>query len=759
MAEGTNLTGRIGRWSAERPWRSIGLWLTFVFVALVAGSALGSVKLTDARSGSGEAGRAEVVIDKAFTLHATEQILLHSSTLTVGTAGFRAAVDDVVSRVRATHIVLNMRSPLDPANPGQISRDRHSALVQFDVTGKSDTADTRVAPIQRAVALSAQAHSAVQMSESGDASLNKAFNDTVANDLRNAERLSMPITLFVLLFTFGALVAALLPLALAVTAILGASGLLAFTSHLTPLSTPSSSVLLLIGLAVGVDYSLFYVKRARQERAAGHPTDAALLTAAATSGRSVLISGITVLIAMSGMFLSGSPTFYGVTWAAILVVAVAVIGSLTVLPAMLSLLGDRVNWGRIPLLSRVRHAEQDSRVWRYVLDRTLRHPVVAAAVSAGALVALAIPVLGMHTATPGANDLPQSLPALQIYNQIQRTFPGGPNPALVVVQAKDVTAGPVEGGIESLRRTALGTGQMNEPIFERVSADRGTAVVSIPLAGTGEDAVSVRALQTLRSKVIPATIAKAPHTAVAVTGFTAGTTDFNALMRQRIPIVFAFVLLLALVLLLFSFRSLVIALTAIVLTLLSVAAAYGVLVLIFQDGHGQSLLRFKSVHAITSWLPLFLFVVLFGLSMDYHVFILSRIREAFDKGASTTDAVSYGIRSTAGTVTAAAIVMVFVFLTFATLSQISFKELGVGLATAVLLDATIVRGVLLPAVMRLLGDRNWYLPSWLEWLPRTHAGGIRGHTGSPVRGPVANLGAARDDAGGNGRAIRPKVAP
>jgi len=320
-------------------------------------------------------------------------------------------------------------------------------------------------------------------------------------------------------------------------------------------------------------------------------------------------------------------------------------------------------------------------------------------------------------APPGASDLPQSTAALRTFNRIQRVFPGGGAPAIVVVEARDVEAPSVLAAGAAFERAALASGQMSQPITFVVNPARTAAIIQVPLAGTGEDAASTSALAILRDKVIPATLGRVPGVRVAVTGETAGTNDFNALMRHRFGWVFGFVLLLAFVLLLVSFRSLVIPITAVILNLLSVAAAYGVIVALFQWGWGQSLLSFTSAHAVASWLPLFLFVVLFGLSMDYHVFILSRIRESYDRTRETDQAVAHGIKTTAGVVTAAAVVMVFVFLTFATLSMVSLKEMGVGLAVAVLLDATIVRAVLLPAAMKLLGNRNWYLPRWLEWLP------------------------------------------
>jgi RND superfamily putative drug exporter len=348
----------------------------------------------------------------------------------------------------------------------------------------------------------------------------------------------------------------------------------------------------------------------------------------------------------------------------------------------------------------------------------LRRPVASLVIAGGIMIALALPALKMHTINPGVAGMPHDLPIMQTYDRIQTAFPGGPLPAVVAVQADDVTAPAVQDGVKALEAAALKTGEMGGPVDQRISPDKTVSVVTIPMRGNGTDGVSDHALATLRGEVIPATIAKAPGVTVDVTGMTAGSKDFNDQMRSHLPIVFAFVLGLAFLLLLVTFRSIVVPIKAILLNLLSVAASYGVLTLVFQDGHGQRLLGFESLGGITSWLPLFLFVILFGLSMDYHVFIISRIREAVDRGMKTEDAVAHGIKSTAGVVTSAAIVMVAVFSIFGTLGAMEFKQMGVGLAVAVLLDATIVRGVLLPAAMKLLGEANWYLPKGLGWLPR-----------------------------------------
>jgi uncharacterized membrane protein YdfJ with MMPL/SSD domain len=521
----------------------------------------------------------------------------------------------------------------------------------------------------------------------------------------------------VLLLTFGALVAAVLPLVFALTAFVGALGLLGFASQVWHVDGNAQTVMLLIGLAVGVDYSLFYLKREREERARGLSAEAALDVAAATSGRSVLVSGITVVVAMAGMFLTGFSVFTGMAVATILVVLTSVLGSLTVLPALMSWLGDRVEKGRLPFLRR-RAAGGPGRFWPAVLGRVLGRPLVAAGVAGALLVALAVPALGLSLRNEGIADLPQDLAVIQTYDRIAEAFPGGSEPAEVVVEAADVTGPAVQAALADLRTTALATGQVNEPVTVETNEAGTVAVVSLPLVGDGEEQASRDALATLAEDVVPATVGALDGVTAVTSGDTAYAVAFEELMADRTPWVFGFVLVLAFLLLLVSFRSVVAALTAIVLNLLSVAAAYGSLVLVFQEGWGAGLIGLDETGSIVNWIPLFLFVILFGLSMDYHVFILSRIREGHDRGLPTRDAIRSGITSSAGVVTSAAGIMVLVFLCFVALSMTSMKQIGLGLAIAVLLDATLVRAVLLPAVMQLLGEANWYLPRWLRWLPR-----------------------------------------
>jgi uncharacterized membrane protein YdfJ with MMPL/SSD domain len=712
----SNLAARAARWSAAH-WKTATFgWLAFVIVAVVLGGAIGTKQLGDGDS-PGESGRMERILEAGFEQPAEENVLLQSATLTTESAEFTAAVEDVVARVSALPAVTNVRSPLEPANRELISEDGRSALVSFDIRGPPDDAVDKIDPVLSAVDEAKAAHPDLVVGTFGEASADKEITEVVGEDLGRAGLLSIPVTIVILIVTFGALVAAGIPLLLGLTAVIATMGLLAVPSYVWPVDENVSAVVLLIGLAVGVDYSLFYLKREREERAAGRSEKAALEAAAATSGRAVLVSGLTVIVAMSGMFLTGDQAFSSFAMGTIIVVAMAVLGSLTVLPALLSRLGDRVNKARVPLLHRLQRPS-GGRLWGWTVDRVLRRPKLAVALSAGLLVALALPALGMKTVVPGVEALPQDINAVQVYNRLQTSFPGEQEPAIVVVEAPSIDDPTVQTAIAELRREAVASGAAHEPITTEVNAARTVARIELPIAGNGSDDASYDALSTLRGEIVPSTVGELRGVEAGVTGETAFAKDFGDAVRGKAPLVFVFVLALAFLLMLAAFRSVVIAAKTVVLNLLSVAAAYGVLVLVFQHGLASGLLGVEYTEGVMAWLPVFMFVILFGLSMDYHVFILSRIKEAYDRGMRTEDAIAHGIKSTAGVVTSAAIVMVFVFSIFATLSLIMMKQFGVGLASAVLIDATIVRGVLLPASMKLLGEWNWYLPRWLSWLPK-----------------------------------------
>ncbi len=494
----------------------------------------------------------------------------------------------------------SIASPLDPGNEGQISNDRRSALVTFQIAGDPDTAGARVGPTLAATAAVQREHPTLFIGQVGDGSANEAISKRIADDFRRAEFTSLPVTFLILFLAFGALVAAGIPLLLGFTAVLAALGLTAVFSHLLAVDEAINSVILLIGLAVGVDYSLFYLRRVREERAAGRSPEESLLTAAATSGRAVLVSGVTVMAAMAGMFLMGTGVFQSFGMGTVLVVAIALVGSLTVLPAVLSLLGDRVDRGRLPFLARAGRPAGGSRFWSAVVGAVLRRPLLFGGLAAALLIALCIPAFRLHTASSGVQGLPHDLPVMKVYDRVDEAFPGGPVPALVAVGATDVTAPAVRAGIEDLKREALASGLMKEPISIEVSESGRAARIQIPLAGTGTDATSNHALDVLRDSVIPSTIGRVPGTTAHTTGLTAASRDFNDSMKAHAPMVFVFVLGMTFILLLVTFRSIVIPLKAIILNLLSVGAAYGVLVLIFQDGRLESVLGFESIGGVTS---------------------------------------------------------------------------------------------------------------------------------------------------------------
>ena len=707
-----NLAARVGRWSVQHRRQAILGWLAFVFVAMVIGFNMVPQKNIEPMEGMpGESGKAGQILADAYPDKAGERVLVQSKDLRAGDSQFKAAVADVSQRLERTKGVEKVATEA-------VSKDGHSVLVTFELPGDAKTTEKNVAGSLAAVDAAAKAHPELRIAESGDASINKATKEKSNEELGSSMFMSLGLTLIILLFTFGALIAAGIPVLLGLTAVLATLGLLGPVSQLAPVDEAVMHVVLLIGMAVGVDYSLFYVKRAREERAAGRETDAAIEAAAATSGRAVVISGFTVMVAMAGMYLGGISNFASFATGTIIVVAVAVLGSLTVLPATLSKLGDRIEKGRVPLLGRLRNRSGREGLGSRFLDRVLRRPLVSAIVSAGVLIPLAVPTLGIETSLGGTDENSRELPVMQTYDRIEAAFPSEGGAEMVVIKADDATSQEVVAGIEQLKAETAAQPALFEgkPSVE-LSSDKTVASVTIPTVGEGTDELAMDAVDALRGDIVPSTVGNIDGVEAYTSGEAAATGDFNDAMTGNLPYVFAFVLSAAFLLLLVTFRSIVIPIKAIALNLLSVGAAYGLLVLVFQNGIGESLLGLGS-GAIAAWLPLFLFVILFGLSMDYHVFILSRVREAFDRGMSTGDAVAHGIKSTAGVVTSAAIIMVAVFSMFAMSSELQMQQMGIGLAAAVLIDATIIRGVLLPATMKLLGDWNWYLPTKLGWLPK-----------------------------------------
>jgi putative drug exporter of the RND superfamily len=707
---------RIAGWSVRHRKTAVLGWLLLVAGAIMVGSLLGTKNLSS--YDPGQAGQAERVLDRPGVVQPdAESVLIQSRSpgrTFAGDPELRQAATQVAAALRRMpRVAADVRAPLTRGGTGLISRDGRSALVTFTVAGHLDNADQTVVSAERAVAVVQARHPDLRISEAGDASVDRATSNIVSAAFRHAEVTSVPVTLVLLLLVFGALIAAGIPLLLAGTAVATAISLLAIPSRWVPVGSTTASVVLLVGMAVGIDYSLFYLRREREERAAGRSQGEALRIAAATSGRAIAVSGLTVMISLAGLFISGIDVFTGLAIGTITVVGIAVLGSLTALPAMLSILGRWVDRARVPFLGRVRTAARRSRVWEGLVRRVVARPLAWGGIAAIALLAVGAPAFSMRLADPGLHDLPSDIPVVRTLLAVQLAFPGGPAPAEVVVTGQGLDGAPVRQAISALQARAARGGPIREPVTSALLGHGSVLVVSVPLAGSGTDAASDQALATLRGTVLPATLGKVGGIDYAVTGLTAGSHDFSAQLDSRLPLVFIFVLGLAFLVLMFTFRSVVIPLMSIGLNLLSVGAAYGLLTLIFQDGHLQGPLGFSSFGGIVPWMPLFLFVLLFGLSMDYHVFILSRIRELRDGGATTKDAVIDGISSSAGVVTSAAVIMVAVFSIFITLSVIEFKMIGIGMASAILIDATVVRGILMPAIMSLLGEKTWYLPRWL----------------------------------------------
>ena len=715
------LVERIACWSARYRKSVVAAWLLLVAAAFVGGQFVTSAGVQ--QYDPGQAGRGEQELTSLGVVSPPGE-----SVLIQARSGERRLAHEAADQVRlvATEVKValealpqaaaDIQAPIFRAALGSASVRTPAALVTFKVAGPNGDADSTVLKDLAAVRKIQDAHPDLLVREAGSASTDRVADALLSSDFRQSEWTSIPLTLVLLLAVFGALIAAGIPVLLAGTAVVTAVSLLSIASQWLPVGTGTSELVLVIGMAVAVDYSLFYLRREREERSLGRCADAVVKIAAATSGRAILVSGLTVMISLAGLFLTGIDVFTGIAVGTIAVVGVAVVGSLTFLPALLSWLGPWADRGHLPYLGRRRHRARECRMWAGLARRVVKRPLVFGGLAAAALLALSAPALGMRIGSP-AVDLPSNLGVVQVLSDIQHEFPGKPAPADVVVTGQNIHSQAMATELAALRKHVTATGPIRGPIQATSVASGRALVVQVPLAGNGSNQTSDRALLTLQDRLLPATIGQVHGASFAVTGSTAAGYDFSSTLDSRTPLVFGAVALLAFVLLMVAFRSISVPIMSIGLNLLSVGGAYGLVTLIFQDGHLQSLLGFTSFGALVPWVPLFTFVLLFGLSMDYHVFILSRIRELWTGGASASDAIVTGIGRTAGVVTSAAVIMVAVFSIFATLSMIDVKMLGVGLAAAVLIDATIVRGVILPACLALLGDRAWYLPSWLSWLP------------------------------------------
>jgi RND superfamily putative drug exporter len=720
-------TERLASIASRRPWLTIGVWLAVLVasglaVVTLLGSALGSNRKlpgTDSQRGAD-------LIDQRLPRpnEADEQIIVRSSAATVDDAAFRQEITRLRDQVNATRVA-TAKDPYTDRQEALVSSDRRAATIPVNILTTDETdAETDVEKVINLVK-AADGKNGFEVNIVGKFTSEFDQGKLSESDLQNGEFFfGAPVALLILVLVFGALVGAVLPVILAIVAIAIALGLTALIGQVLDVNLFIVNMISGMGLALGIDYSLFVLARYREERARGRDKLEAIAASGATSSRAVFFSGIVYVLALLGMLLVPDSVLRSLAAGAILVGLVAVAGALTLLPALLSLLGDRVNKLHVPVIGR-RLAEGgvgEGRFWSGVARAVMRRPVTSLVLAAGLLIAATVPIKDLHYGGSGIKAFPTSSTSRQGFDALVANFPrAGAEPAKIVVDG-NVSSQPVRTAIDRLKaRMASDQAFLGRAEVETNPAER-IALVTAPLAGDPEETRSKDAVHRLRDDYVPSAFSGVDAN-VYVAGTTAESVDAGDVTKTWLPLTFIFVLGLSFLMLTITFRSIVVSAKAIVLNLLSVGAAYGLMVLVFVDGFAVKFLGFQKVSEIESWVPLFMFSVLFGLSMDYHVFLLSRIRERFAQTGDNSEAVAYGVGSTARLITGAALIMVAVFIGFAIGDLVMFQQMGFGLAVALIIDATIVRSVLVPAAMQLLGSRNWYLPSWLRWIPDVHIEG------------------------------------
>jgi len=706
----------------------LGAWLVILVAAFMGAGAIGDVTTSDdGSSGSGlESEQARALIAERISTdeNSKEYVIVEFESGTAANSTNKAFVRTLTADLVALEHVEGVVSYLDDVE-GLLSSDETFALLQTQLTVEDSEASDIIAPLITLIETSNET-SGFRVNTIGQGSVATEFNHLAEETLQKGEMIGIGFALIVLLVVFGAAVAAGLPILLAISSILVAVALSAVIGRVMDLDEFVVQIITMIGLAVGIDYSLFIVKRFTEEVSKGRDKLAAITAAGDTAGRTVMVSGIAVMIALSGMLIVPGLTFRSFGLGAIVVVIAAVFTATTLLPAIMSVLGHRMYWLRLPFIGRKLEigsetvSEDDGNsVWDKITDMVTARPVVSVVITGGALLALTGLAFTMNLGSSGLGSLPDDSPSLRAFNVMNSAFSDGLLTADIVIDAADVTTPVLQSAIEALNAD-LATDSFYGDTKVTIAPNNDLAVVQAVIQGDPASDEALEALLRLRDDYVPSAFGENGDgvASVYVAGDTAMTVDNVGEMKEWLPIVFGLVLSSSFVLLLVVFRSIVVPIKAVLMNVLSVGAAYGLLVLVFQQGFGADLLGFKETPVIEFWLPLFLFSILFGLSMDYHVFLLSRIKEHYDLTGNNKLSVGFGLRSTAGIITGAALIMVGVCGGFALGDMSMFQQMGFGLAAAVIIDATLVRSVLVPASMVLLGDKNWYFPSWLEWLPR-----------------------------------------
>ena len=716
MAE-FGITERLARTSARRPWIVVGVWVALLLVGGFLASGVGDVLTADiSLTNNPESSRASDLIEEKLRGpgRATETVIVVSETAKVDDPAFELFVGDLLTQLRGLDgLVEQATSFYEIGDPGLVSADGDTTILPVVLAYDDKNATDEIAPLVDLVKDADEAEG-FQVLTAGNASINHEGNEISERDAQRGEMIGVPIALIILLLVFGAVLAAGIPLLMAIVSIVIAIGTVTVIGEAFELNILVVNIITMIGLALGIDYSLFIVHRYREELRAGLDKHEAIAKAGATSSRAVLFSGGTVVVGLMGMMLIPANVYRSLATGSVTVAIFSVLAALTLLPAILSLLGDKINALRLPLLGR--GGDDEGSFWGRTARMVMARPIVSIVLVVGLLVAATIPYFTINVGLPGVSTFPEDADSRAAFEILTEDFSAGLlSPTEIVVEAPDVSDADVQAGIERLT-AALDDDPIFGPVTTEVNDARDLEVVSALIAADPFEEAAYDAIDRLRDDYVPAAFAGV-DAEVLVGGDSAVADDMFSMIADYTPIVFTFVLGFSFILLLVVFRSIVVPIKAIVMNLLSVGATYGVLVLVFQHGVGNEILGLRQTETIAAWLPLFLFAVLFGLSMDYHVFLLSRIRERFDQTGDNRESVAFGVRNTAGIITGAAAIMVAVFSGFAMGDLVDLQQTGFGLALAVLLDATIIRSVLVPASMALLGDLNWYLPKWLEWLP------------------------------------------
>lgn len=729
MMEPQGLTGALAQRSARHPWITVGVWVgVFVLAIGIAMGLLGGALTQEAETSADlESLTATDLIDERINggveSPAEEFVLVTSDRYTVDQPEFESYVTNLAAEIGVLDEVSSVATYYQTGAAGMVAEDNAGTMLLVTLAGDPGEAAENSADFLALIDEEATATTGFDVKTAGSASINSAFNKAAEDTLLRGEMIGIGVAIIVLIVVFGALVAAGLPLVLAIVSILTTLGMTAIVGQFTDLSFFVVNMIFMIGLAVGIDYVLFIVARYREEREAGRDKLDAIVRTADTSSKAILFSGLTVVTALAGLLIVPDSIFFSLGIGAILVVLASVAMTMTLLPAVLYLLGDRVNSGRPPIIGYGRRrGNDDGGMWSGIARVVMRRPLVSALLSGGLLIALGAVALTISLGSTGVTSLPADEPSVQAYVSLKEGFPGGDlEPAQIVIDANDVNSPDIQAAVDGLLADLADDETFGAPTTE-VAPNGDLLVIEVPVLVDAQSNDATAAVKRLRNDYIPAHFSE--DTAL-VTGSTASTIDYTGLMADYMPLVLLLVLSISFVLLLLAFRSVVVPIKAITMNLLSVFAAYGLLTLVMQHGVGADLLGFTQVDRIDNWIPLFLFAVLFGLSMDYHIFLLSRIKERFDETGDNATAVADGLRSTGSIITGAALIMVGVFGGFALGDLTSFQQVGFGLAAAVVIDATIVRSVLVPSTMALLGDRNWYFPNWLEWLPKLNVEGSK----------------------------------